>query len=90
MNNQKVHILFWLKRSKKTSDGTCPLYARITIEGEEEPLSLGIKIKPQFWDTNIKRDTESSATARENNLKISKADVDLDTHVKILRSKHEK
>ncbi|MBB1642792.1 site-specific integrase [Sphingobacterium sp. UME9] len=90
MNNQKVHILFWLKRSKKTSDGTCPLYARITIEGEEEPLSLGIKIKPQFWDTNIKRDTESSATARENNLKISKADVDLDTHLKILRSKHEK
>lgn len=63
MNSQKVNIHFWLKRSKTTSDGTAPLYARITIAGEEEPLSLGIKIKPEYWNTKIKRDTESCATA---------------------------
>lgn len=78
------------KSQKKTSDGTAPLYARITIGGEEEPISLGIKIKPEYWDTELKRDTEPSATARENNLKIAKADLDLDTHLKILRSQYEK
>lgn len=66
------------------------MYARITIGGEEEPISLGIKIKPEYWDTELKRDTEPSATARENNLKIAKADLDLDTHLKILRSQYEK
>jgi len=90
MNNQKVNIMFWLKKSKKTSDGTAPLYARITIEGKEEPISLGIKIKPIFWDTKIKRDIEPCSAARENNLQIAKAEVDLDTHLKILRSQHEK
>jgi len=90
MNNQKVSILFWLKKSKTTSDGTAPLYARITIDGEEEPISLGIKIKPQFWDTKLKKDTEPSTTARENNLRIAQADIDLDTHLKILRSQQEK
>lgn len=41
MNNQKVNILFWIKKSKTTSNRTASLYARITIGGEKEPLSIG-------------------------------------------------
>jgi site-specific recombinase XerD len=89
MNNQKVRLLFWLKKAKKTNDGKAPLYLRITIDGEVEPMSLGIKIKPEYWDAEIKRDTEPCITAKENNLQISKVESDLNTHLSILRSQHE-
>jgi hypothetical protein len=90
MNNQKVNILFWLRSSKKTSDGTAPLYARITIEGEDEPISLGLKIRPEYWDAKLKRDTEPSSAAKDNNLKIAKIELDLNAHLTILCSQHPK
>lgn len=53
-SNQKLLIMFWLKKSKATKDGQAPLYARITIDGEDEEISISRKAHPDFWDTNLK------------------------------------
>ena len=46
-SNQKLSILFWLFKAKTLKDGRAPIYARITIDGAEEEISLGRKSLPK-------------------------------------------
>jgi site-specific recombinase XerD len=88
-SNQKLAIMFWLRKSKSTKDGMAPIYARITIDGKDENISLSRKANPQFWDSKLKRVTESSAEARATNLKIGLVENDLERNFTVLQSQHE-
>ncbi len=88
-SNQKLAIMFWLKNSKATKDGMAPLYARITISGKYEDISLSRKVNPKFWDSKLKRDTEPSAAAKATNQKIAVVESELENHFILLRSQHE-
>ncbi|MBT2561283.1 site-specific integrase [Pedobacter sp. ISL-68] len=88
-SNQKLLIMFWLKKSKTTKDGQAPLYARITIDGKDEEIAVSRKCKPQFWDTDIKRVTESSADARITNLRIAEIELNLQRQFIVLQSQHD-
>lgn len=89
-SNQKLSILFWLKKSKATKDGKAPIYARITIEGDEEEISTGRKAHPDFWDVASKRVTEPGSHSKATNLKIAQTEIDLERHFSILRSQYER
>ncbi|WP_214226612.1 site-specific integrase [Pedobacter sp. B4-66] len=82
--------MFWIKKSKATKDGKAPLYARITIDGEDEEIAVSRKCHPEFWDTDIKRVTESSAEARITNLSIAEIELNLERQFIVLQSQHEK
>ncbi|MES2457975.1 MAG: Arm DNA-binding domain-containing protein, partial [Bacteroidota bacterium] len=89
-SNQKLSLLFWVKKTKVSKkDGKAPLYARITIDGKDEELSLGRKINPQFWDVNLKRDCEPGSESKKTNSKIEQIKVDLERHFAVLQSLHE-
>jgi site-specific recombinase XerD len=54
-NNQKLTILFWLRKGKTTKDGKAQLYARVTIDGKDDDISLGKKVHPDDWDVEPKQ-----------------------------------
>lgn len=85
-SNQKLSILFWLFKAKAFRHGKAPIYARITIEGINEEISLGRKTFPKFWDNKIELVTEGSSEARITNQKIGKLKTDLESHFMLLQS----
>lgn len=70
-------------------DGTAPLYARITIDGDDEEISISTKVKPEHWDTLAKKVTDPTTEGRKANLEIAQAEIDLDRFFTILQSQHE-
>jgi len=88
-SNQKLLIMFWIKKSKATKNGQAPLYARITIDGQDEEIALSRKCHPDHWDTEIKRVTESSAEARITNLSIAEIELNLNRNFIVLQSQYE-
>jgi site-specific recombinase XerD len=86
---QNLSIMFWLYRSKATSDGKAPLYARVTIEGKFKDISVGRKAPVDQWDEKMKEVTAGDAEARVTNSKIAELESDLTAHFKVLQSQHE-
>lgn len=66
---QNLSILFYLKRKKMTEDGKAPVYVRVTIDGLEDEISLGIKVKPGHWDNEKKTVSAEEPACRAMNAK---------------------
>lgn len=47
-----MQILYWLNKSRVKMDGLCPLYLRITINGEREQFSIKKYVLLKKWDNN--------------------------------------
>ncbi|RKE52467.1 site-specific integrase [Sphingobacterium detergens] len=88
-NNQNLSILFWLFRAKATKDGKAPLYARITIDGAEAEISLKRKVHPDFWDVDLKIDTQQNQEAKKTNAKVITTQGELDAHFTVLQTQYE-
>lgn len=88
-NNQKLSLLFWLKKSKATADGKAPLYARITTGGSKEEISTNLKIDPQFWDETNKISTELGPDTKKKNERIVEIKKLLENHFIVLQSQFE-
>lgn len=50
--NKSFNLLFYVKRSKTITDGTAPVYLRITIDGERIEISSKRYVNPDKWNTN--------------------------------------
>lgn len=48
-------IMFYIKRTKLTAQGECPVYARLTVKGERFEFSMNESIPPELWDSKIHR-----------------------------------
>ncbi|MGJ1269437.1 phage integrase SAM-like domain-containing protein [Sphingobacterium spiritivorum] len=88
-SNQNLSILFWLFRAKATNDGKAPLYARVTIDGEETEISMKRKVHPDFWDVKLKMDTQQTPEAKKTNAKVITAEGELDAHFAVMRTQFE-
>lgn len=88
-NNQKLSLLFWLKKSKATADGRAPLYARVTTGGSKEEISVQVKVRQEYWDEENKRCTEPVAETKKINQKIQETGTALETHFKVLQTQFE-
>lgn len=88
-SNQKLFVMFWLKKSKATTDGSAPIYARITIDGLSDEISTGKKAHPDYWDTENKIVTQHGTDAKKINQKIRQVETDLDRHFGVLQTQYE-
>ena len=57
-------VLFFLKRDKQKTNGTIPLFCRITVDGQEVRFSMKCDVNPKIWDIKtskaIGRTTEAT------------------------------
>ena len=47
---KKINLLFWLYKSKENQQGLCPLYLRITVQGQRKNLATPFGIPLTCWD----------------------------------------
>ena len=60
-------ILFFLKRDKVKTNGTVPLFCRITVDGQEARFSMKCDVHPKYWDVKTGRATGRTAEAAKAN-----------------------
>lgn len=51
MKRSTFSILFYAKKSRKRKDDSCPIYVRITINGEKRDSSTGLSVKLESWSS---------------------------------------
>lgn len=60
----KIVSHFYVKETKKNSNGEAPIYLRITINGERAEVSTSRRINPDMWDKASERVAGRSEPAR--------------------------
>jgi site-specific recombinase XerD len=53
--NKTFSLLFYVKRSKAITDGTAPIYLRITIDGKQTEISSKRYILPEKWNSQTQK-----------------------------------
>ena len=53
--NRTFNLLFFIKKNKIKSDGTAPIYLRITIDGVPKEISAKRSIHPDKWDNKLQK-----------------------------------
>jgi len=87
---QKLSIMFWLFKAKTDKNGFAPIYVKLTIEGQNVDLSVGKKVKPEFWDEKAKEDLSQTKDAKATNARITEVKIDLDRHFEVLQTQYER
>lgn len=65
--NEKISILFYLKRAKANAQGLVPIFQRITINGKRLDSSTGKYIDPIKWQTDLTKMKGNSEESRTIN-----------------------
>ena len=60
-------ILFYLKRDKQKTDGTVPVWCRITVDGQATRFNTKASISPTVWDSKAAKASGKSKGAMEIN-----------------------
>ena len=87
--NQKLSILFYLRKSKTSSDGKSPVYARVTIDGLKDEVSTGCKVHSKSWDNEAKTVSSTDRNCKTINKKIAQLKVDMERHFDLMQAKHQ-
>ena len=53
--NKTFNILFYAKKSKMLSNGTAPIYLRITIDGKQTEIAAKRYILPEKWNSQAQK-----------------------------------
>jgi hypothetical protein len=56
-------VLFFLKRDKQKSNGSVPLYCRITVDGKDARFGMKCDVNPKLWDVETDKATGRTAEA---------------------------
>ncbi len=65
--NKTFGLLFYVKRSKMISNGTVPVYLRVTVDGERIEISSKRYVNPDKWNANAQKLNGSSEEVRTMN-----------------------
>jgi hypothetical protein len=63
-----ISILFYVRKSKKTTDGLLPVYIRITINGQRIDQSIQRYVQASQWSVQAGRMKGNGNEARQLNL----------------------
>ena len=63
-------VLFFIRRDKKRSDGTCPIMCRITIDGVESRFNTKVYVKDSRWNVKANRVSGNSPESRNLNTRL--------------------
>lgn len=86
--NQTFNLLFFLKRSKKKTDGTVPIYLRITIDGKRKEISAQRTIDPALWDVTAQKAIGNSSEIKSLNAYLKTLEQEVyETHHTALKDK---
>jgi predicted outer membrane repeat protein len=55
MKRTRFAIMFYIKRTKPTAQGLCPIYVRVTINHERIEFSISEAIHPDSWNSETQR-----------------------------------
>src|SRR6202042_1662032 len=64
----RISVLFYARKSKKTSKGLAPIYIRITVNGQRLEHSIQRYVEPSQWSARAGRVKGSNDQARQVNL----------------------
>lgn len=63
----KLSVLFWLRKDKQNKIGECPVYCRITVNGDRAPeFSIGEKLTESEWDSKLQTSTNEEVNGKLN------------------------
>mgnify|MGYP006217611349 CR=1 FL=1 len=65
--NRTFNLLFFIKKNKIKSDGTAPIYLRITIDGVPKEISAKRSIHPDKWDNKLQKVSGNSIETKSLN-----------------------
>lgn len=71
-NSNTLGILFYIRKDKKRSDNTIPIFLRITVNGERAELSVKRNVLEDKWDEKASRVKGNSENARTINTALDK------------------
>lgn len=82
--------MFWMFKAKASKkDGRAPLYARITIGGDSNEISLSKKVLPMYWDPDSKCVSKEAPFSKAINQQIAHTEMALENHMLVLRTQYE-
>lgn len=87
--SENLSILFIVEKSAKSKDGLAPVHVRITVNGQRNEISLGVKILPEQWDTEKARVTGNPKEAQLVNSQITQARAKLEKLYLVLSAQFE-
>jgi len=84
--NQTFTILFYVKRTKKKTNGEVPVYCKVTINSKSFEWSINKSIKESLWDSKRSVAKGSSLSAIDLNEEITMIRYDLSSNFRDLRN----
>ena len=63
-------ILFFIRRDKRRSDGTCPIMCRITIDGVEARFNTKVYVKDSRWNVKANKIIGADSESRSKNARL--------------------
>ncbi|MEN4760772.1 Arm DNA-binding domain-containing protein [Chryseobacterium sp. C39-AII1] len=66
--NKTFNLLFFIKKNKIRTNGTAPIYLRITIDGKAAEIAAKRYIDPKKWDNKSQKAVGNSQEAKTLNL----------------------
>ena len=63
-------VIFYLRRDRKKSDGTCPVMCRITIDGIDTRFNTKLHVQLSKWDVNANKVSGINPESRNLNARL--------------------
>ncbi|MDP9959271.1 site-specific integrase [Chryseobacterium lathyri] len=84
--NKTFNLLFFIKKNKIRTNGTAPIYLRITIDGKAADIAAKRYIDPQKWDVKAHKAVGNSQEARTLNVYLKTLEQQVyDSHYQMLK-----
>ena len=71
--NQTFSFLIYVKKSKENANGECPIYLRITIDGQATEISVKRTVKPSQWNAKGQKVSGNTEAVKMLNHYIKKS-----------------
>lgn len=84
--NKTFNLLFFIKKNKIRTNGTAPIYLRITIDGKAVDIAAKRYIDPQKWDVKAHKAVGNSQEAKTLNVYLKTLEQQVyDCHYQMLK-----
>ncbi|WP_029292882.1 site-specific integrase [Chryseobacterium hispalense] len=87
--NKTFNLLFFIKKNKIRTNGTAPIYLRITIDGKMADITAKRYIDPKKWDNKAHRALGNSIEAKTLNVYLKTLEQQVyDCHYQMLKEEY--
>ena len=88
--NRTFNLLFFIKKNKIKSDGTAPIYLRITIDGVPKEISAKRSIHPDKWHNKLQKVSGNSIETKSLNAYLKTLEQQVyEAHHEVLKDKEQ-